>query len=760
MNKAKNLERFCLRVVKIGLFLTLLTPLIYSPITISISVFSAAIFFRILVEIIAFFWIILLFINRRAYLPRLSPILFTLIIFVTSMTVSSLLGFNPMRSFLGTLSRQEGLLTYFHLLLFFSVLSGVMKKPEDWLKLLRTSVIISIPVALAGISQFFSTNIFKGIGCLPPECWRISATMGNSGFYGNYLVVVIFVALFLATTEIRKGWKGLAVFLLILNGILLAINGTRAAWVGTGFGVMVFGIGWLLWIWKGSFSKRFIKIAGGIILGIGLLTGALLIFQKDRFKDNIILERSRDLISDIMNHENPRLPLWQVGIKAWKEHPFLGSGLESYMMYYDRFYEPRFQLYRVPEMENFDRAHNVYIDMLAMGGLLGLLSYLAIVVAAVMTIIKERKQVGPWGTLALLAFLASRSAHNFFSFDFVVTYVLLFMILAFVDSYKQKQTEIHDHTISWNNAKTAIALAGLAGVLISIVVFNFRPFRTSYLVVKGNNFFQVAQIEKAILTLRQALQNVNPWVAYDARRNVVKMFQTVLVNKSKELALPANQARREIISRELDLKILESEKHLAKGPEIHTLSTYMVSAEASLGAYLGDSNLEHIKIGKRMLQKALEINSYRPSLYEWLSMMEALEGRLEEALAATQKHYELWSDEGVLRQLQGKAYVIAGRNEAEKEKGIELFRESFKFSGFYTKEKFKIEDIEHLTKLYREVGNLKAIADLYEETIALYPKDLPLDVSLYQALEEAYKKLGQKKKAEEVKARLKALQGQ
>lgn len=757
MNKTKNLERFCLRAVKVGLFFTLLAPLIYSPITISISTFSEVLFFRTIIEIIAVFWVALLLINWRVYLPRLSPILVALLVFTGSLTLSGFLGFNPVRSFLGTLSRQEGVLTYLHLLFFFGVLGSVFKEKKDWLKLFRTFVIVSIPVAMAGITQLFSLQWFKGIGCFPPECWRISATLGNSGFYGKYLMLVLFVSLFLLITEEKKGWKRFAIALMVLSGILLAINGTRAAWVGTALGAMIFGLGWFFLVWKGTFSRAFVR-ASGIFLVLMGLVGAFLFTQRDQIKDNIIFERARGLASDVMNQENPRFPLWKVGIKAWREHPILGTGLESFMSQYDRFNKPEFRLSRIPELENFDRAHNVFVDTLAMGGILGLLSYLGLFGAAFMMIARRKEEIGLMGSLALGSLFIASLTYNFFGFDLIVTHIPLFIILAFIVS--GPPTPQTEPVASWNRVKTVGSLALGVFALYSIYTFNFLPFKASFLVVKANNFLNAGQVGQALIGFQNAFKGMNSWIDYDARRTMVKILHRAWQPPFDRYPFMDSEKQQQI-REALPSHLLAMEMHLDRhGPDTYEMNTYLLATEGYFALYTATYDPQHLIAAKRVLQKALVMNPNIPFLHEVGSKIATLEYRLEDALAVAQKSYELFPDEGLYLELQGKAYAIAGRDNREKKRGIDLIRESLKVNLFYTKEKFQYSTIEQVAGLYRNLKEDKAIAELYEEAISFYPKDLPLDASLYEALEQAYKKLGQKKKAKEVAEKLKALQNQ
>ena len=95
----------------------------------------------------------------------------------------------------------------------------------------------------------------------------------------------------------------------------------------------------------------------------------------------------------------------------------------------------------------FDRTHDIILDWLIAGGLLGLLSYLSILWALVLSIYK--KSNFSWGEKSLfLGLLSAYFFHNLFVFDQIGSYILFFSILAFVHANSETASPVWAKKIS------------------------------------------------------------------------------------------------------------------------------------------------------------------------------------------------------------------------------------------------------------------------------------------------------------------------
>lgn len=171
------------------------------------------------------------------------------------------------------------------------------------------------------------------------------------GFYKNNKIAYIFI------------------FLSLINILLICLHGTRGAWLGIPICFLI--------IFSFFYKKNFLKIL--TILGISLLLTivALLI------PNNPIQTRLQALKSDeynIINNKNyntsvgTRLSLWKLSLEKFKEAPITGIGIVQ-------FKEDICELNQQEKIgECTIHAHNIFFQILATHGLLGLLALLILII--------------------------------------------------------------------------------------------------------------------------------------------------------------------------------------------------------------------------------------------------------------------------------------------------------------------------------------------------------------------------------------------
>ena len=185
----------------------------------------------------------------------------------------------------------------------------------------------------------------------------------------------------------RGAWLGLAAALLV---VVLA-HARRAAPVliliaaAVALMVVVFGLTNLL---PPSISARIGDL--GSYVGIGDVT--------------------RTEVTDASFSVVERLAHWQAAINMWTDHPWLGVGPGNYAVMYG--------LYRLPRWQDaLGHAHNVYLNVAGESGVLGLLSYLVLWIAAIWQAfrgaVSNRRFVAAVGA-GVLGGLVHTTVHNVF----------------------------------------------------------------------------------------------------------------------------------------------------------------------------------------------------------------------------------------------------------------------------------------------------------------------------------------------------------
>lgn len=171
--------------------------------------------FRILVEIAASAWIMLMIINKD-FRPKKSLLLWVYSTFVFVLLLADIFSVNPVRSFFSNFERMEGFITHAHLFLYFLILITLFKDKASWLKYKSILFISNIPVILLGLLQLFGLPNFWPMKFLPslrdaihshiaPSQGgvQLDSSLGNSTYLAIYTIFFIFL-LFIAYLENRK----------------------------------------------------------------------------------------------------------------------------------------------------------------------------------------------------------------------------------------------------------------------------------------------------------------------------------------------------------------------------------------------------------------------------------------------------------------------------------------------------------------------------------------------------------------------------
>ena len=82
----------------------------------------------------------------------------------------------------------------------------------------------------------------------------------------------------------------------------------------------------------------------------------------------------------------------------------------------------------------FDRTHDIFLDWLIAGGLLGLLSYLGLYAALLYYVLRKESGLMVSEKAILVGLVSAYTFHNIFVFDNLISYIMFFSVLGFVHS--------------------------------------------------------------------------------------------------------------------------------------------------------------------------------------------------------------------------------------------------------------------------------------------------------------------------------------
>lgn len=306
---------------------------------------------------------------RDLLLKEIRSLLFVSGLVALALVSSVIFSSAPLSQLLfGDYGRNTGFLTYISLLfLFFS--ASLVRQRSFSRNLLRALMLAGV------INVLYCLWVLIGKDPLP---WNntygnILGTLGNPDFISAFLGIIFAVCVAWLVAK-SSSWK-LRAFSLIFGGLAIfeakkshAIQGLAVA----GIGMAVVGFFFIRsWI-SNKLATIGYSVAVGIV-GFMALLGAL---QKGPFT-HFVYKTSVSL----------RGEYWAGAINTAKDHPIFGVGLDTYGDWYR--FERRPSAIVLPGPNTVvNAAHNVFLDMLANGGVFLFISYLLLLALSVRAIIR------------------------------------------------------------------------------------------------------------------------------------------------------------------------------------------------------------------------------------------------------------------------------------------------------------------------------------------------------------------------------------
>ena len=462
-----TLETILRRTILVGIFSIPFIPFIVAPSMFFPFITGKSFAFRIIAEIIFAAWIILMFLNA-SYRPRFSWIFVSMAAFLAVMTLADLLGVRPFKSFWSNFERMEGLVTLIHLAMYTLVAGTVLKTEKLWERLFQTSVGASVVISLFGLLQL------AGVFTINQGGDRLDATFGNAIHFALYLLVHVFLVVFLFARTKSKALQYVYGAILLLEILILFFTGTRGTILGLIGGVTLAA----LIAFITSKKKAFRYAAIGTIVGIIAIIGGFIAIKDTSFvQDNYTLGRFADISLDA---GAARFQVWNMAWQGFQERPLLGWGQENFNFVFNKYYQPEM----FAQEPWFDRVHNIFLDWLIAGGILGLIAYLALPGSFLYYLWIRRSKTSSLSFSErgiLTGLLGGYYISLLFAFDNVVTYSLFFSLLAFMYSMTQVKKhggEEQKRTINITLVRVVVSVVVI--VLIStLYVVNIRPIQTS-----------------------------------------------------------------------------------------------------------------------------------------------------------------------------------------------------------------------------------------------------------------------------------------
>lgn len=374
--------------------------------------------FRIIIEIVFALWLILALWSPE-YRPTKSVALILGGLFVVSLLVSAIFGANPVKSIWSNFERMEGWVLIVHLAMYVVALTSMLRTEILWRRFFDASIIAASLVSLYGVFQLLGAFTINQGGV------RVDGTFGNATYLAVYMLIHVFITI-LALMRWTNGSRLRQVaysIALVLELLMVFYSATRGTILGLVGGLFIAGIAFL--ISKGA-DARARKIGIGLVILVVVMVGGFFAVKDTAYvKNHEILSR---IASISLAEGQTRFAIWDMALKGFAERPIFGWGQENFNYIFNKYYHA--DLYAQEPW--FDRAHDVPLDWLVAGGIIGALLYLSLYGVILWYLWKPGNQFDPAERALLTGLLAGYAFHNVFVFDNLMSYLMFMAILSYV----------------------------------------------------------------------------------------------------------------------------------------------------------------------------------------------------------------------------------------------------------------------------------------------------------------------------------------
>ncbi|MGA0246802.1 MAG: O-antigen ligase family protein [Schleiferiaceae bacterium] len=210
--------------------------------------------------------------------------------------------------------------------------------------------------------------------------------------YGAVLALFYPAAIYLAFRKTSWVLKAISSLLLVILTVALVLSYTRAAWLS------LVGAGLVYLIYLFRMSKSLVWTLVSIVCIITALNFSMI---SSKFERNTT-DSSDDLNEHVASVTNvstdasnlERINRWKCAIRMFQERPLLGHGPGTYMFLYAPYQKPSEKTIISTNGGNRGNAHSEYLGPLAESGILGLATFLGLIISVVVVSIKTYQRIG------------------------------------------------------------------------------------------------------------------------------------------------------------------------------------------------------------------------------------------------------------------------------------------------------------------------------------------------------------------------------
>jgi tetratricopeptide (TPR) repeat protein/O-antigen ligase len=689
--------------------LVVATPLFYWKWSLYPYAVPKTALFEALVEFIFALWIVLAVSDRR-YRPRMTVLAWAVAAYLCVLTLTAFMGVDSWRSFFSDLERGFGIAAYIHLAVLALVVSSLVRE-IPWKKLWYLSFGTSlVTVVIAAIQlrapDLLLANDFSG--------GRPGATFGNPTFLAGYLLFNIFLAgYFLLGQESGTKKYGEKVFLwatVIFGAIGVFITETRGDIFGLFAGIFVLIVLFALHppgntSRTGIFSRRsfyVLLVAILIIVAAGVwFTRGSAIWNNvpgiDRLKDITLTGANSDIGARVIAAS----AAWQ----GFLARPFTGWGFENFNVVFNTYYNPKILEYGYAE-SNFDKPHDIVLEMLDAGGVLLLVAYLGVLTALIYEAWKLRGRphnlIGQFVTAIVIAYFV----RSLVIFDTIGPVLMLYLLIGWIDGEYRRQ---EGQQISGGSRVNNTAL-GAALIVVAIVAYalNGTALAAGYFAWEGHEDIQLASQPAAGIANFEA--DAGTWNVY--QWDFVRDYANTVAQAY--FYAPSNFSTSSIA------QAVAAMNQVAIDHPNDAYNHYLLTDIYNLTNTVDPQNYE--AQAEAQANIALQLSPNRQEIYYYLTKTKTLEGDYAGALAFAKKALDLDPNVADSHFYYGMVAFGSGDNTTgynEVETAIKMGR---MWTNYY--------EPEVAANYFADSGHFSDAIQLYLAALALKPSDIDTEMRL------------------------------
>lgn len=369
------LKKYILSVFNIVLLLGFLfIPLYFNPKEVIQYEIPKVYLFQRWVEILVFLALLVIVFTLKKSSKKLSTLIYITLFTIWSF-ISSLFGANFIKSLAGNYYRSDGLITFFHIILLFLIMTLLLSNNFK-LKLIKTISISSIILGGWVIVDSLRFYILKDSGLNIWESNAFGGPFGNPNFLAGYLLSTLPITYYQIEEPNTK------VKTLFKIGILFQSLGlilTRS-WTGL-FGLLLLFLIYLVFI-KSKYKKLLLATASITFIATAFLF--IKNYKSIQIPDRIIAE-SRERI-------------FTKGLLAFTKKPIVGWGWANFDHAFDSVDWP----IKFNTDAYVDKAHSSLLEVLVTTGVVGGILYMLIITNAIKSLVESKNRLAKFILLSLL----------------------------------------------------------------------------------------------------------------------------------------------------------------------------------------------------------------------------------------------------------------------------------------------------------------------------------------------------------------------